>query len=426
MPTRHPLEEDLETLRRENTRLKAVEARYHQFEEVVRQREGQYQALLANLPDIISRVDRNRKYLYISPSIVSVTGKPPEAYIGRPIDEPDSSEQALLWQAAVEKVLQTGQAEEIEFMYPGPQGERAYQLRVVPEIIDGVVVGALSISQDITERKRYEQTLNQDISDRKRAEEELVLSNERLQRQTDQMKQQAQELARSNADLEQFAYIASHDLQEPLRTVSSYTQLLARRYKGKLDADADDFIAFAVDGTARMQTLIKDLLTYSRVGTRGGVFESTDCQQVLKTTLANLEGQIQETNATITHDPLPTLAADASQLGQVFQNLLSNALKFYDEQPPHVHIGAERQGQEWVFSVRDNGIGIEAQYAERIFEIFQRLHNKSKYSGTGIGLAVCKKIVERHGGRIWMESEPDRGTTFFFTLPLQAKAAGEH
>ena len=242
-----------------------------------------------------------------------------------------------------------------------------------------------------------------DITERKQAEAALARKTE--------------ELACSNAELEQFAYVASHDLQEPLRMVSSYVQLLARRYKEKLDSDADDFINFAVDGANRMQALIRDLLAYSRVGTRGERLEPTSCETVLDQTLANLQFAIEENGARVTHDPLPTVLADPSQLSQLFQNLIGNAIKFRRDEAPHVHLGAERRENEWLFSVRDNGIGIDEEYGERIFEIFQRLHGRNDYSGTGIGLAICKKIVERHGGRIWVVSDPGGGSTFYFTLP---------
>ena len=234
------------------------------------------------------------------------------------------------------------------------------------------------------------------------------------------------ELGRSNADLQQFAYVASHDLQEPLRMVSSYTQLIARRYKGKLDADADEFIAFAVDGANRMQRLILDLLAYSRVNTAGRQFEPTAMETVLKAALNNLTDAVKESQAIITHDPLPAVMGDDKQLAQLFQNLLSNAVKFGGAQPPRIHISAKQTDGEWLFSVRDHGIGLDPQYADRIFVIFQRLHTREEYPGTGIGLAICKKIVERHGGRIWVESELGKGATFYFTMRDEEPGTSAH
>ena len=247
----------------------------------------------------------------------------------------------------------------------------------------------------------------------------LIISNylARLKKTEKALEKQTQELTRSNAELEQFAYVASHDLQEPLRMVSSYVQLLARRYKDKLDQDGNDFIEFAVDGANRMQKLINDLLAYSRIGTHGKAFKLTGCSRVLKRALGNLEIAIMESEAIVEHDHLPTVMCDGLQLTQVFQNLINNAIKFRKEQTPHIRISAKEEGDEWVFSVCDNGIGIDLKYAERIFIVFQRLHNRSQYPGTGIGLAICKKIVERHSGRIWMESQIGKGATFFFSIP---------
>ena len=200
--------------------------------------------------------------------------------------------------------------------------------------------------------------------------------------------------------------------------VGSYVQLLAKRYQGKLDPDADEFIGFAVEGVERMERLINDLLEYSRVGTRGKPFEPTDSEAVLAETLENLKTGIQESRAEVTHDPLPTVNADALQLEQVFQNLIANAMKFRrEDEPPRIHVSAEKSDHEWVFSVRDNGIGIAPEHVGRLFKIFERLHPADRYPGTGMGLAICKKIVERHGGRIWVESELGTGSTFYFTIP---------
>ena len=244
-----------------------------------------------------------------------------------------------------------------------------------------------------------------DIDDMKRTQEELDL--------------RARELARSNAELQQFAYIASHDLQEPLRAVASFTKLLGERYRGRLDADADEFIEFAVDGARSAQRLIHDLLVYSRVGTRAAPFSPTDCEAVLEEVLADLAAAIEESGGQVTHEPLPVVDADKGQLGQVFQNLIGNALKFHGQEAPHVHVSAQRRSGAWCFSVRDNGIGIEPQHFDEIFAVFQRLHSSTEYPGTGIGLAIVKKIVERHGGRIWVESEPGKGAAFYFTVPAK-------
>lgn len=225
------------------------------------------------------------------------------------------------------------------------------------------------------------------------------------------------ELERSNKDLEQFAYAVSHDLQEPLRMVSSYVELLSRRYEGRLDSDADDFIGYATDGAARMKSMIEDLLAYSRVGTRGEPFASVEAESALESALANLHNLIEENGATITHSILPHVDADESQLVQLFQNLIGNAIKFRGGPPPAIHVASVKQDGFYLFSVRDNGIGIDSSHQEQVFQVFQRLHNRDKYPGTGIGLAICKRVIERHGGRIWVKSKPGKGSTFYFTLP---------
>lgn len=268
-------------------------------------------------------------------------------------------------------------------------------------------------------------SLEQRIAEREQAEAQLRQLNEGLEQR---VADRTRDLQRSNEELEQFAYVASHDLQEPLRMVTSYMQLLRQRYADKLDANARDFIGFAVDGAERMQQLITDLLAYSRVGTRQRPLEPADAGRVLEQALANLQVAIAESEVVVTHDPLPVVQGDAVQLGQLFQNLISNAIKFRTAQSPTVHVSARptetcvelegRRARLWEFAVRDNGIGIAPENFQRIFVIFQRLHGRGKYSGTGIGLAICKKIVERHGGRIWPQSAPGQGTCFYFTLPV--------
>jgi light-regulated signal transduction histidine kinase (bacteriophytochrome) len=251
-----------------------------------------------------------------------------------------------------------------------------------------------------------------------------ALAIDRADRRRHQMEQA---ILKSNTELQHFAYVASHDLQEPLRLVASYTQLLERRYKGRLDSKADQYIHYAVDGARRMQLLIQDLLRYSRLETRAGAFRPTPLERVLSETLGVLQPTIDETQALVTHDPLPTVAVEETQMGQLLQNLIGNAIKFRREGvTPRVHISSKLQGAEWVFAVHDNGIGIEKEYWARIFEIFQRLHPHSEYPGSGIGLAICKKIVERHHGRMWLESMPGAGSTFYFTLLKEDARHGEN
>ena len=275
---------------------------------------------------------------------------------------------------------------------------------------NNVPIGFMEINSDITERKKAEESL-------KEARDKLEL---KVQERTAELNILVDELKRSNEELKQFAYVTSHDLQEPLRTIASFTQLLKRRYTSKLDDDADEFIDYIVGGANRMQTMIKALLDYSRVNTRNSEFKSSDFEVILNQTLNSLKIAVEESNAVITMDPLPTLMVDDKQMIQLFQNLISNAIKFRKNHGNmEIHISCKKVSTNYLFSVSDNGIGIESQFKDRIFEVFQRLHTRDEYSGTGIGLAVCKKIVERHGGQIWVESELGEGSTFYFTIPSE-------
>jgi signal transduction histidine kinase len=279
------------------------------------------------------------------------------------------------------------------------------------ETLEGLRRSHVELEKRVQERtselQKSNEQLGKEVEERRQAEAKLLL--------------QSQELARSNTELEQFAYVASHDLQEPLRMVASYVQLIEKRYQDKLDSDGREFIEFAVDGAKRMQVLIEDLLTYSRITTRAKPFQSTNFEEVLEAVTDNLQMVIRESGAHITHSPLPTVSGDDTQLTQLFQNLISNAIKFRRDTTPEVHIHAEPQEDYWLISVQDNGIGIEAQHLDRIFLLFQRLHGRGAYPGTGLGLAICRKIVERHGGTIWAESETGSGSKFSFTIPKKGE-----
>lgn len=330
---------------------------------------------------------------------------------------------------AAVRAAAAGQFVRFEATHPAQDGKLIHVDFSLSPVRDakGQVVYLVPEGRNITERKRAEKELTKY---RERLEElvsqrttELELANQYLEAEIAQRKQSAEalqktaeELARSNRELEQFAYIASHDLQEPLRVISGYLQLLQRRYQGRFEADADEFIEYAVDGSKRMQLLISDLLEYSRVGRQGKEFQPTDLEEVLSEALRVLQRGVEETGAVVTHDPLPTVPGDRTQLIQLFQNLIGNGIKFRAQRRPEIHVSAQPDGDRWVLSVRDNGIGIERQYWDQVFVIFQRLHSRQEYSGTGIGLAICKRIVERHGGRLWLDSQPGQGSTFCFTI----------
>ncbi|OGH57548.1 MAG: hypothetical protein A3G34_16875 [Candidatus Lindowbacteria bacterium RIFCSPLOWO2_12_FULL_62_27] len=303
---------------------------------------------------------------------------------------------------------------------------------VISPIRHGGTYSFCAFLHDISQRRAAARRLEEDVKvigernqELGRQQKIMISLMEDLRESEEKIKKTAAELERSNKELEQFAYIASHDLQEPLRKISSFTQLLAQRYAGRLDKDADEFIGYVVDGAKRMRDLIEDLLTYSRVGRAEIAFERTDMTELMGQITALFDVDRAITAAEITHDPLPTVRANPLLIRQLLQNLISNGIKFHGDSPPRVHVSASRKGGEWIFSVRDNGIGIESQFHDRIFEIFKRLHTTEEFSGTGIGLAVCKKIAERHGGRIWVESTPGGGSTFYFSIPAREGAAAD-
>lgn len=293
-----------------------------------------------------------------------------------------------------------------------------YSLRVKDEGSDEIAVLSNQFDDMLHRINRRDSSLQEA---RDQLEDRVEERTQQLQEANEQLIERTKALERSNKELEQFAYVASHDLQEPLRSIGGFTQLLGKKYKGQIDDEADEYISFVTDGVNRMQSLIKDLLLFSRLGRLGGKLVKTDLSEVLTNTQLNLRYSIDEAGATIHAEELPTLVADKLQIGHLFQNLISNAIKFRAERPPHINITVENLKDAYQFGISDNGIGIEKEYQERIFLIFQRLHTKEEYQGSGIGLAICKKIVELHDGKIWLESQPKQGSTFFFTISKKLK-----
>jgi PAS domain S-box-containing protein len=340
----------------------------------------------------IAHVGLDARFLRVNRSLCDILGYSEEELVGRSVKEVSYLDDRDLTDSQRRRV-RSGELESARF-------EKRYVRK------DGSIVWvdlAIALARGADGVPQHEIAIFDDITERKHAEAALRQAHE--------------ELKRSNAELAQFAYVASHDLQEPLRMVSSYTQLLVRRYGDKLDGNAQEFMAYIVDGAARMKQLIEDLLAYSRVGTRSKEFHRVAVEAPLCRAINNLRASVEEAGASITYDALPTVEGDELQLSQLFQNLIGNALKFRSASVPRIHVFAKEAGHEWEFAVQDNGLGIEPAYFERIFMVFQRLHNKGEYPGTGIGLAICKKVVERHGGRIWVESQLGEGSSFRFTLP---------
>jgi light-regulated signal transduction histidine kinase (bacteriophytochrome) len=353
--------------------------------------------------------DTENRFVRVNKYVADAHQRPKAALEGTSLfDLYDGSAAQAYWHDDLE-VIHTGKPKvNIEEPWKTETGERWVSTSKIPYLDkSGKVTGVIGVSMDITESTNLRKEIQ-----RHRDQLQLLVDE-----RTQELANAVGNLRRSNQELEQFAYVASHDLQEPLRMVASYTQLLAERYQGKLDEKADKFIAYAVEGATRMQGLINDLLAFSRVGTRAEPLKPTASGEVVMDALKGLQAVIQESGAKIVVGDLPTIPADRSQLGQVFQNLIANAIKFRGELPPRVEITAERVGSSWRFCVADNGIGVDPQFHDRIFVIFQRLHERGKYPGSGIGLSIVKKVVERHGGRVHVESALGQGSRFYFTLP---------
>jgi PAS domain S-box-containing protein len=360
-------------------------------ETALQESESKYRQIVELAEEGIWVIDSNACTTYVNQAMARMLSYTESEMLGRQIfDFMDEQEQQITSQYVDRR--KEGISEKHESKLKTKDGQDVWTYISTSPVMDehGNMLSSCALVYNITGRKKVEE----------------------------QMLQLTEDLKRSNEELEQFAYVASHDLQEPLRAITSYTQLLAQRYQGNLDAKADKYINYVVDGASRMQQLINDLLAYSRLGTRAQEFEMAECNAAVEQSLCNLQIAIAEKQAVINCDSMPTVMADEFQLVQLFQNLIGNAIKFCCQDVPIIHIAAIIQDNEWLFSVRDNGIGIDPEYADRIFIIFQRLHGRREYSGTGIGLAMCKRIVERHGGRIWIDSQPGEGSTFYFTIPI--------
>jgi PAS domain S-box-containing protein len=367
-------------------------------EEVLRESEGRLRAIVETAVDGIITIDEQGLVTSMNPAAVRLFGYSSEEVIGKNVNVLMPAPYHLEHDGYLKNYRDTG-VKKIIGIGREVVGRRKNGTQFPMD---------LAVSETLLGERRIFTGIVRNIGERKKAAADLS--------------RQAEELARSNVELERFAYVASHDLQEPMRTVQSFTQLLQRKLGDSLKGDAEEYLRFVVGGVQRMQRLIQDLLAYSRVSSQGAAFAASDCKEIVSGVLQSLQASIESNQANVTVDPLPVVIGDATQLGQVFQNLLINAIKFHRQRKPMIHVSVNETPVEWIFSVADNGIGIASEYFERIFIIFQRLHTIEEYGGTGIGLAVCKKIVERHGGRIWVESVPGEGSTFYFSISKREKS----
>jgi len=360
-------------------------------EERLRESESLYHSLVDHIPLCVARKDLQGTFTFVNPAMADMLGREPNELVGLTDYDLFEKERADKYRQDDEQVARSGRLLELDETVPLRDGSVAYihTLKTPTYDAEGRIIGTQLAFWDFTQQKQAETERNR----------------------------YAAELERSNRELEQFAYSVSHDLQSPLRTVASYCQLLQKQYQDALDDEAHEFLSGAVDGARRMKRLLDDLLSYSRVTTQAAQFLPADATAVLKEALNNLQAAIDENEAELSHDELPRVVCDATQLMQLFQNLIGNAIRYRRQEPPRIHIGVEEQPSAWKFSVRDNGVGIEPRHQDRIFQVFQRLYAEHEIPGSGVGLSICKRIVERLGGRIWVESEPGHGSVFHFTLP---------